>query len=250
MSPTGSPTSESISTPSSVSGNVSSLGTPSSSISPAAAATPYEQQNRLTDSDREKLKDYNISPPGSPRDETNYHNYNVDRLPIGEMTDSDRVKLKEMGISPPGTPEAPAVMEDFMPEVATHMVPSAASVFRSEPPPVINDRRDDVLVTTKTYTTAPTDSSDSSSSHVLEKFGESPPDGNDEAAHNDYYKRFVEFHQNPTMSRNRRPFAKGRHRTHKCKPCKRRRACTRKTKKRHYKKGRKSHKRKSHSRRR
>jgi hypothetical protein len=201
MSPTGSPTSDSISTPSSVSGNVSSLGTPNSS-SPVAVASPYEQQNSLMDSDREKLN--------------------------------------EMGISPPGTPEAATIMEDFMPEVPTHMMPS--DDFRPEPPsPLINDRRDDVLVATKTYTTAPTDSSDSSSSHVLENFGESPPDFNDEAAHNDYYKRFVEFHQNPTMSRNRRPFAKGRYSTHKCKPCKRRRACT-KTKKRHYKKGRKGKK--------
>jgi hypothetical protein len=126
------------------------------------------------------------------------------------------------------------------------LVPSKneeASTYESENPFSVKDRRDDVLVTTKTFTTAPDDSSDSSSH-------ESPPNFNGET-HDDYYKKFVEFHQNPTMSRTRRPFATGRHRhrhrTHKCKPCKRRRPCTKKRRishkrKRHYKKGRISHK--------
>jgi hypothetical protein len=95
---------------------------------------------------------------------------------------------------------------------------------------------------------------DDDATHALEHFGETPPDFENEKAHNDYYKRFVEFHRNPTMSRNRRPFATGRRRSRsrKCKPCKRRRTCKniikrRKTyKKRHYKRKNHSHKRHRH----
>jgi hypothetical protein len=133
-------------------------------------------------------------------------------------------------------------------------------VYDSEPhSPVINDMQDDDLFA-KNTTTVSDDSSDSSSSHdahnALNKYDSPPSDHNNVAAHNDYYKRFVEFHRNPTMSRTIKPFATGRrhrHRTHKCKPCKRRRPCKKTIKrrrshsrKRHYKKGKKG--RKSHKR--
>ena len=248
MSPTGSPTGndDSISTPSSASGIVSPDPTPSSSSSPAAAvAAPYEVQNRLTDSDREKLKTYNISPPGSPRDATNFQEYNVDRPFIGQMNAEDKAKLNEMGISPPGTPSPE---EDIIPEVPTHMTPSKAIMRSESPPPGLYDKRDDVLVKTKTYTTAPSDSDSSDSVNSNDGLNMKPPVKYDRQAHDDYYKKFVEFHNNPSRTINRKPFATGRlshrHRTHKCKPCKRRRPCKKTIKRR------KSHKRRSHKRRR
>jgi hypothetical protein len=118
-----------------------------------------------------------------------------------------------------------------------------------------NDKRNDALNVTKIMTTGNSDSSSSDSYNSNDALIniKYPSTFNGET-HDDYYKKFVEFHQNPSRTINRKPFATGRHshrhRTHKCKPCKRRRSYTKKRRishrrKRHYKKGRKSHKRRN-----
>jgi hypothetical protein len=181
--------------------------------------------NNMTDEDRARLHgEYGISPIATPSP-------TAARAESSSSMDSDNVSLSPISLD--AVPEAPthSFYNDkppsplSFPEVPTHLMPRRRNRNRNI---------------------------DEDATHALENFDETPPDFNDEAAHNDYYRRFVEFHRNPTMSRNRRPFAKGRrhshrhrHRTHKCKPCKRRRPCkkTMKRRKRHYKKGRKSHKR-------
>jgi hypothetical protein len=179
--------------------------------------------NNMTDEDRARLHgEYGISPIATPSPAA--------ALDVSSSMDSDNVSPSPLSLE--SIPEAPTnrIFQDktpsplSFPEVPTHLMPRRRNRNRNI---------------------------DDDATHALENFDETPPDFNDEAAHNDYYRRFVEFHRNPTMSRNRRPFAKGRHshrhrhRTHKCKPCKRRRPCkkTMKRRKRHYKKGRKSHKR-------
>jgi hypothetical protein len=135
----------------------------------------------------------------------------------------------------PVFPEVPSnkvtmIHEDDFPEAPSHTVDFGRKV----------ELDNDVSTESSEYR------SDSSARDALNRFGESPPNPNNEMAHNDYYKRFLDFHKNPTMSRTLKPFAKGRRRrTKKCKPCKRRRPCkkTKKCRKRHYKKGRKSHRR-------
>lgn len=231
-SPTGSPTgSASMKTPSTASPVVSpnpSSPSPDHSETYSEFETRMDNEtspgNNMTDEDRARLHgEYGISPIATPSPAA--------ALDVSSSMDSDNVSPSPLSLE--SIPEAPTnrIFQDktpsplSFPEVPTHLMPRRRNINRNI---------------------------DDDATHALENFDETPPDFNDEAAHNDYYRRFVEFHRNPTMSRNRRPFAKGRrhshrhrHRTHKCKPCKRRRPCkkTMKRRKRHYKKGRKSHKR-------
>jgi hypothetical protein len=199
--------------------------------------TDAEHPGQMTDEDRAKLHgEYGISPMETPR-------------PLALRDESSSSMDTDSIVSPSplselSFPEAPthdAYLNSDFPEVPTHI----ASFNKKRPQKRMPFRRgtkydyaSDINSTSSSVDTA----------HAIGEFGESPPSESDVDANNDYYRRFLEFHENPTMSRTRRPFAKGRRRTHKCKPCKRRRPCkkTMKRRRRTYKK----HRRRSYKKRR
>jgi hypothetical protein len=167
--------------------------------------------------------------------------------PAGEMTEEDYEQLRKMDISPIHTPTA-----TIMPPLSSSSSLTPSSTPSSTPPP----EYDFPEVPTHPHPAyempdAPTHEVEeegpfrvihSEDRDALVNFGvETPDHEKDPEAYNRNLEDFLQFYKNPTLSRNRRPFAQGR-RTKKCKRCQRCKTCKRSRK--HYRKDKgKKHKR-------
>ena len=155
--------------------------------------------------------------------------------PAGKMTEEDYEQLRQMDISPIHTPTAtfnpplsssssltpsttpsltPSPEYDF-PEVPTHAHPVHMNMDMPDVPTHEIDDQGPFRVIHQEDRDA------------LNNFGDKTPDyEKNPEAYNRNLEDFLQFYKNPTLSRNRRPFAQGR-RTKRCKRCQRCKTCKR-----------------------
>jgi hypothetical protein len=162
--------------------------------------------------------------------------------PAGKMTEEDYEQLRSMDISPIHTPTA-----TIIPPLSSSSSLTPSSTPSSTPPPEYDFPEVPTHAHPAQYDMpdAPTHEIDepgpfrvihSEDRDALNNFGvETPDHEKDPEAYNRNLEDFLRFYQNPTLSRNRRPFAQGRRtkkcrRCQRCKPCKRSRKYYRKDK--------------------
>jgi hypothetical protein len=148
--------------------------------------------------------------------------------PASKMTEEDYEELRKMDISPIHTPTA-----TFIPPL------SSSSSLSSSLTPSPSPKYEFPDVPTNEVEEGPFRVVHEEDRDALVNFGVHTPNYNkNPEAYNRNLEDFLGFYKNPTLSRNRRPFAQGR-RTKKCKRCK-----TFKRTRKHYRKDKgKKHKR-------
>jgi hypothetical protein len=147
--------------------------------------------DKMTEEDYEQLRMMDITPIHTPTARTIpplSSSSSLTPSPTPSLTPSPKYEFPDVPTHP-----HPVHLDMEMPDVPTHEVEELGS-FR-----VLHAEDRDALV----------------------NFGVRTPDYNrNPDAYNRNLEDFLRFHKNPTLSRNRRPFAKGR-RTKRCKRCKR-----------------------------
>jgi hypothetical protein len=178
------------------------------------------------------------STSSSPRSENSseFERRMTQGSPAGEMTAEDYEQLRQMDISPIHTPTA-----TIMPPLSSSssLTPSPTPSSSATPPPPEYDFPDvptHLHPVHRDMPDAPTHEVEqegpfrvihSEDRDALNNFGvETPDHEKDPEAYNRNLEDFLRFYQNPTLSRNRRPFAQGR-RTKKCRRCQRCKPCKR-----------------------
>ena len=160
--------------------------------------------------------------------------------PADDMTQEHKNELKKMGISPIHTPTATfnpplSSSSSLTPTPTPSLTPSPKYNLPKTPShahPVHMDMEMPDAPTHEVDFTPRQDRDQFTVLHeedrdALNNFGDKTPDyEKNPEAYNRNLEDFLRFYKNPTLSRNRRPFAQGR-RTKRCKRCQRCKTCKR-----------------------
>jgi hypothetical protein len=169
--------------------------------------------------------------------------------PSGKMTEEDYEELRKMDISPISTPTAtimpPLSSSSSLTPSSTPSTPTPEFDFPEVPThlhPVHRDMEMPDAPTHEVEEHGPFRIMHEEDRDALVNFGNKTPDYEKKPdAYNRNLEDFLRFYKNPTLSRNRRPFAQGRI-TKKCRRCQQCKTCKRSRK--HYRKDKgKKHKR-------
>jgi len=191
------------------SGSSSSSSNSSSGNSISEDSSMFEERitqgspaGKMTEEDYEQLRKMDISPIHTPTATFNPPLSNSSSLtpsPTPSLTPTPEYDFPE----PPNN-ALPVHMNMDMPDAPTHEVDFTPRKDRGQFPVLHQEDRD-----------------------ALNNFGDKTPDyEKNPEAYNRNLEDFLRFYKNPTLSRNRRPFAQGR-RTKRCKRCQRCKTCKR-----------------------